>query len=414
MIAMKKIYTIFTIALCAVFGMQAQLSPITGEFKTIERKQGVKKVESVISKNITTKAVTTKAITADLLVGTYTATGSAALNGREDETWTVTIAKDETDANKVWIHPVLSMTVAGIPDQYINPVYATINADGTLSLQMGQILYEEEGFALAIAATTNGSSKDLTSSITLTVSADGKSIVLDPNYIYGLGDIVGDRWWYQAMYDVVYTKEGEDPSVYVYEKGNAAPTELKTSQLFFNEVNGEMNVTSKPEYSADKIAGTYAAYASSAFGDPDKEWTVKIVRDETDATKVWIHPVMSMAEMGLPDEALNPVYATYDEAKGTLKLHLGQVLYTQSGTNSYNFILAATLDEGSTVDTEDYVLLTITDGNIVFDADYIVGIYNTVGTEDNIGWWEALYNISYTRAEGVAIPLSNIEKISRK
>ena len=251
MIAMKKIYTIFTIALCAVFGMQAQLSPIVGEFKTIERKQSVKKVESVISKDITTKAVTTKAISADQLAGEYTATGSAALQGREDETWTVTIEKDETDANKVWIQPVLSLAVAGLPDQYINPVYAIINANGTLSLPMGQVVYAETGASFAIAATEDGAVKDLTSSITLTVSADGKSIVFDEKYIYGIGETIANKWWYQALYDIVFTKNSEDPIVNVYEKGNAAPTQVKTSQLFFADVNGEMCHDSR-EYPSTK------------------------------------------------------------------------------------------------------------------------------------------------------------------
>ena len=406
---MKKIYTIFTIALCAVFGMQAQLSPIVGEFKTIERKQSVKKVESVISKDITTKAVTTKAISADQLAGEYTATGSAALQGREDETWTVTIEKDETDANKVWIQPVLSLAVAGLPDQYINPVYAIINANGTLSLPMGQVVYAETGASFAIAATEDGAVKDLTSSITLTVSADGKSIVFDEKYIYGIGETIANKWWYQALYDIVFTKNSEDPIVNVYEKGNAAPTQVKTSQLFFADVNGEMCVTTNPDYSADKIAGTYSAYAYSAFeGEPDEEWTVKIVRDETDATKVWIQPVLLLTANGLPAELINPVYATYDEAKGTLKLPMGQVLFSQA--DKYNLVLGCTLD-GEMVDTEGYILLTITDGKIVFDQDYIVGVGNTIGDQ---WWWQALYGIEYTRTEGVAIPLSNIEKISRK
>lgn len=411
---MKKIYTIFTIALCAVFGMQAQFSPIAGEFKTIERKQGVKKVESVISKNISTKAVAPKAFTASQLAGTYTAYAPSAFQGEPDQQWAVTIEADATDANKIWIQPVLSMVEAGLPDEYINPVYATINADGTLSLPMGQILFEQTGSTLALAASPDGTTKDLTSSFTLSVSASGKEISFDPNYIFGIGDIFTNTWWYQAVYEIVYVKDAEDPIVNVYEKGNSTPVEVKTSNLFFNEVDGEMCVTSKETYSSDKIAGTYAAYAPSAFqGKPDQQWVVKIVRDETDPAKVWLHPIMSMAELGLPDEAINPVYATYDEAKGTLKLPMGQLLYAQSGDYSYNFILACTLD-GRTVDVESTMLVSIVDGNLVFDADYIIGIYNTVGAEEDLGWWQAVYGVQFTRNEGVAIPLSNIEKISRK
>ena len=412
---MKKIYTIFTIALCAAFSMQAQLSPaVTGEFKAINPKMTVKKADSAIKKSVTTKAVAAKAITADELAGTYTATGMAALQGREDEEWTVTITKDETDANKVWIQPALSLAVAGLPDQYVEPVYATINADGTLTFPLGQVVYEEEGASFAIASTVDGNSKDLTGSVTMTVSSDGKTIAFDPNYIYGIGDVVGNRWWYQALYDITYTKEAEDPIVYVYEKGNSTPTAVKTSRLYFNDIDGVMHVTSTESYSADKIAGTYAASAPSAFqGQPDEAWTVKIVRDETDATKVWIHPILSLAAMGLEDQYLNPVYATYDEAKGTLKLPMGQVLYSQTGDYTYKFLLAATLD-GRTVDVTSNVLVTITDGNLVFDEDYIIGIYNAEGADDDLGWWQAVYGVVFERAEGVAFPLSNVEKISRK
>lgn len=412
---MKKIYTIFTIALCAAFSMQAQLSPaVTGEFKAINPKMTVKKADSAIKKSVATKAVAAKAITADELAGTYTATGMAALQGREDEEWTVTITKDETDANKVWIQPALSLAVAGLPDQYVEPVYATINADGTLTFPLGQVVYEEEGASFAIASTVDGNSKDLTGSVTMTVSSDGKTIAFDPNYIYGIGDVVGNRWWYQALYDITYTKEAEDPIVYVYEKGNSTPTAVKTSRLYFNDIDGVMHVTSTESYSADKIAGTYAASAPSAFqGQPDEAWTVKIVRDETDATKVWIHPILSLAAMGLEDQYLNPVYATYDEAKGTLKLPMGQVLYSQTGDYTYKFLLAATLD-GRTVDVTSNVLVTITDGNLVFDEDYIIGIYNAEGADDDLGWWQAVYGVVFERAEGVAFPLSNVEKISRK
>lgn len=409
---MKKIYTIFTIALCAAFSMQAQLSPAAvEEFKAVSPKVTVKPAAAVVKKSVTTKAVTAKAITADELAGTYTATGEAALNGREDEEWTVTITKDETDANKVWIQPVVSLAVVGLPDQYVDPVYATINADGTLSLPLGQVIYEEEGASFGIAASADGN-PIVTGSMTMTVSADGKTIMCDPNYILGVGELLSMRFWYQGLWDVTYTKVGEDPTVYVYEKGNSTPTAVKTSRLYFNDVDGVMHVTSTESYSADKIAGTYSAYAPSAFqGEPDQAWTVKIVRDETDATKVWIQPVMSLAANGLPDEAINPVYATYDEAKGTLKMPLGQSLFAQG--ENYNFILVATMD-GKTVDATSNVLITIVDGNLVFDEDYIYAIYNNVDSEDYGGWWQAVYDLVFTRAEGVAFPLSNVEKISRK
>lgn len=413
---MKKIYTIFTIALCAAFSMQAQLSPITGELKAINPKMTVKKADSAIKKSVTTKAVAAKAITADEIAGTYTATASSAFKGQPDEEWTVTITKDETDANKVWIQPIISLVnTAGLPDNMVDPVYATINTDGTLSLPLGQVVFAQSGeYELIIGASADGSTVDVNSSIKLNVSEGSKTISFAEEFIVGIGNAIGNEWWYQAIYGVVYTKDAEDPTVYVYEKGNSTPTAVKTSRLYFNDIEGVMHVTSTESYSADKIAGTYAASAPSAFqGQPDEAWTVKIVRDETDATKVWIHPILSLAAYGLEDQYLNPVYATYDEAKGTLKLPMGQVLYAQSGDYTYKFLLAATLD-GRTVDVTSNVLVTITDGNLVFDEDYIIGIYNAEGADDDLGWWQAVYGVVFERAEGVAFPLSNVEKISRK
>lgn len=404
---MKKIYTILSIALCAVFSMQAQFSPIAGDFKAVKQKTTIKQAKQ---KSLSAKAVTTKAVAIDDICGTYSAYGQTGLNGCEDEKWTVTITRDETDANKVWIQPAMSLSVLyGVPDTYINPVYAVYDAaNGVLSLPLGQVMYEEDdGFSLTMVATTTGTDYDYTGTLSLSVSTDGKTIAFPKTCLVGLGYVTGGQYWYQLLFGITYTKEDEAPEVNIYEKGNAEPTTVKADELYFNEVNGEMCVTTGKEYTTDKIAGTYNGYGMSAFeGEPDEEWTVKITRDADNPNKVWIHPVFMFG--GLAAENINPIYAMYDESANTLSIPLGQCLFGGVG-QTYNIVLAFTVDGGVTVNTTEELRYNLIDEGLIIDGG-VLGAYNL-----NDGYWyQGFGYMEMINARGKAFPLSNIEKISRK
>ncbi|MBQ7941842.1 MAG: hypothetical protein IJ328_05480 [Muribaculaceae bacterium] len=402
---MKKIYTILSIALCAVFSMQAQFSPIAGDFKAVKQKTTIKQAKQ---KSLSAKAVTTKAVAIDDICGTYSAYAFSAFEGEPDEEWTVEITKDETDANKVWIQPILSLVANGLPDAAVNPVYATLNADGTLSLPMGQIVFAQSpNYNLILGTSVTGETVDVTSLITMNVSEDGKIISFADNCYVGVGNTVGNQWWWQAVYNVRYTKENEAPEVNIYEKGNAEPTTVKADELYFNEVNGEMCVTTGKEYTTDKIAGTYNGYGMSAFeGEPDEEWTVKITRDADNPNKVWIHPVFMFG--GLAAEDINPIYAMYDESANTLSIPLGQCLFGGVG-QTYNIVLAWTVDGGVTINTTEELRYNLIDEGLIIEG----GVFGAYNLNDGY-WYQGFGYMEMINARGKAFPLSNIEKISRK
>lgn len=81
--------------------------------------------------------------TDDPIAGEYIARGNSLFFGFQQ--WDMEILKDETDANKYWIHNIIST------DAELEPVYATLIGDN-LVLQFGQILYtrtDETNFVIA-------------------------------------------------------------------------------------------------------------------------------------------------------------------------------------------------------------------------------------------------------------------------
>lgn len=393
---MKRIFTLLTIALGLMLPMQAQYAPISN----------IVKAKKSIEHKMMRKAPAAD-ITVDDIVGIYEASAKSGFEGKPDEAWTVSITADEADASKVWIQPVCLFS--GLAAEYINPVYATLNGNGTLAMPLGQILYEEGAeYQFIIGSSADGRTIDTEGEITMSVVKDEKGVVISfaEETYFGVGNAIGNEWWYQAIYNVTYAKENPVPFVYIYEKSGEFPIRVKASQLYFNEVEGEMCVTNTLNYTNDAISGTYAAYAHSAFeGYPDEEWTVTITRDEADANKVWIQPICMFGGLGAED--INPVYATYDEAKGTLTMPLGQSLYEGQGVN----MITGTSVDGSTVDTKGNVVMEIADDVISFANEYIFGVGDGLANE---WWYQAILEVTLTKEATFAMPIADIERITRE
>ena len=304
------------------------------------------------------------------LEGVYDAFANSFFQGYPDERWTVNITVDEIEKGKVWIQPICKF--GGLSAKYINPVYATYNAeDNTLIMPSGQVVYEDSESKFVIAQTTTGSDINLTHNFVMQIEKNDYDVEISfANDCYiGVGNILNDEWWYQALQNVSYSKTtaGGD------EEGDEVPAELE---------------------------GVYDAFANSAFqGNPDEKWQVNITIDKSKKGKVWIQPICMFG--GLDALDITPIYATYNAADNTLIMPLGQVVYEGFGGQ---FVIAQTID-GSDIDLTDNVVMQIDNNesgvNITFANDYIIGIGDIL----NDGWWyQALQNISYSKTTIVDEP----------
>ena len=143
---------------------------------------------------------------AQFLAGNYNAFAGSAFSGYPDEEWQVNITVDEHMANKVWIHPICMFS--NLDAQYISPVYAIYNeADNTLSMPMGQILYEDSDHQMVIGYSTDGSSIDVTNNVVMQISQSDVvlRITFADDFYFGVGDALHNQWWYQALFGVRFT-----------------------------------------------------------------------------------------------------------------------------------------------------------------------------------------------------------------
>ena len=141
------------------------------------------------------------------LEGVYNAFANSAFKDYPDEEWQVNITIDNTEKGKVWIQPVCMF--GGLDAVDISPIYATYNAaDNTLNMPLGQVVFENSQYKMVIAQTTDGSDKNLTGNIVMQIdnNANGVEITFAEDYLLGVGDILNDAWWYQALYNVSYSK----------------------------------------------------------------------------------------------------------------------------------------------------------------------------------------------------------------
>ena len=295
------------------------------------------------------------------LEGVYNAFANSAFKDYPDEEWQVNITIDEIKKGKVWIQPVCMF--GGLDAVDISPIYATYNAaDNTLNMPLGQVVFENSQYKMVIAQTTGGSDKNLTGNIVMQIdnNANGVEITFAEDYIIGVGDILNDDWWYQALQNVSYSKT---------------------------------TIVDEPDEVPAEFEGVYNAFANSGYqGEADEEWQVNITIDETERGKVWIQPVCMFG--GLDAEYISPIYATYNAADNTLNMPLGQVVYEDS---EHKLVIAQTVDGSDKNLTGNIVMQIDNNANgvyITFAEDYLLG----VGDILNDNWWyQALYNISYSK-----------------
>ena len=296
--------------------------------------------------------------------GVYNAFANSAIIDSPDEEWQVNITIDETEKNKVWIQPVCMF--GGLEASDISPIYATYRAiDNTLIMPLGQVVYEDSDNKLVIVETTDGSDKNLTDNIILQINKNGYAIEIsfESSNIIGIGDIMNDVWWYQALYNISYSKI----------KGGEGSDEVPA-----------------------EIEGVYNAFANSAIIDsPDEEWQVNITIDETEKNKVWIQPVCMFG--GLEASDISPIYATYNASDNTLIMPLGQVVYEDSD----NKLVIAETTDGSDKDLTSNIILQINNHNYDHGIEILFANNNIIGIGDimnDVWWYQALYNISYSKA----------------
>lgn len=397
---MKRIFTVITIALGMMLPMQAQIKPITKEIK-----------KDAVERNFKKKTVAASDITINDLVGTFEAYAMSAFQDEPDEQWKVTVTLDETEANKIWIQPI--MQIYGFNLSEISPIYATYSQENsTITIPLGQSLYAEgNNMNIVLASSDENYNPVTTGEITLPVSGTVKNIVITAEMLLGCGDILNEEgWWYQALAYTTYTKAAPVPTVYITAKDNESlAAKVKAEQLYFVEYENEIYVSTTPEYTPDAVAGTYEVYAQSAFqNEPDEEWTITITRDEADKNKVWIHPIMIFG--GLYPEDINPIYGTFDESASTITIPLGQTLFSQTG---YTFIMGSVDNNYNTVTEGNLTVTVVNDGEKFIEIPYIIGV-GCVEEGDNGWWYQALGYTTLTSVEPLIAPISEIGTISRE
>ncbi len=401
------------------------------------------------------------------LLGTYQAHAFSKFTGRTDEEWIVTITADKYEPNKVWIRPMCIFS--NLLPESISPAYAIYDeANSTLTMPLGQVLFEKPTHKMVTGITIDESNIDTTSNITLTISQINDSIVISfaEDYIFGIGNLVSNKWWYQALYDITFTKSpNPDTQPYAIELSNttfAIGTKEESTladimvscydrtasftfetydrqglpspyQVIENQLTTEKVIADSEEFKHLRIKaintltgewyeqafdievvenmsgifeGTYSAYAESAIAEQKDNlaWQVTITPDAIEPNKVWIHPILLFAHFEAKD--IIPVYATYDVATSTLQLPLGQMVNEQKGY--YQFILGVT-PNGTDIYTTGNMELQVTHNDnkteILFDPDYVLGIGNALG---NSWWYQAIRNITFTRMVTPAIAIDNI------
>ena len=289
----------------------------------------------------------------EYLEDTYQAKAYNFFN-KEFEEWSVNITIDKSEKGKVWIHPVCFF--GGLDAEYINPVYATYNAsDNTLTMPLGQILFENSNYKMVLIKTTDFSDVYLNANVVLQINKTdtGVEISFAEDYYIGVVDILKAQL-YQAFQGVTYSNIVEGDEV--------------------------------PEYLED----TYQAEAYNGYGGALEEWSVNITIDKSEKGKVWIHPGCLFG--GLAAEDINPVYATYNASDNTLIMPLGQVLFENT---NYKMVIAKTTD-GSDIILNDNIVMQINQNEIgveiSFAEDYFIGVGDILNNE---WWYRALYGVKY-------------------
>lgn len=141
----------------------------------------------------------------NMLVGTYAATAASAFQGEPDENWDVTLSRDEEDETMFWIHPLCLF--GGLGASSINPVYAVVDVNSsTLQVPHGQVMYGGEGQTYHMVNAGVGNEPILQGS-TVAVYDMSNGVVIEFQNGYGVGDLIANAWWYQAINAPTFVKK---------------------------------------------------------------------------------------------------------------------------------------------------------------------------------------------------------------
>ena len=150
------------------------------------------------------------------LEGEYNATAHSGFQGKEDDNWELTITVDEREPNVVWIQPIC--LCEGLDPANIKPVCAFYVDDNTIQMPLGQVIYENDKYRIVTAQTFNGgSTKDTEGSILMNIVREngGVKISFATDFIFGLGDVKNDLWWYQAIHHVNFISKSTNTNVVI-------------------------------------------------------------------------------------------------------------------------------------------------------------------------------------------------------
>lgn len=133
------------------------------------------------------------------------------------------------------------------------------------------------------------------------------------------------------------------------------------------------------------MLGTYAAKGPDYFADGElTDWTVKIAKDDADASKVWISNMV-------PGGSNTPIYGTVNDAKDEIRIPVKQDIVI---TSSYPHVwFEAFFGEVGEEDVEDFVVGHITvngSGKAVISfPDYSFGshVYKDDAATQQAGWY---------------------------
>ena len=118
------------------------------------------------------------------MLGTFSASGTSNFNGAE--TWTVNIAKDDKDVNKVWI---TNMVLGGSSAAY--PIYGTVNEEKTeIRIPAYQVMMKSSSYPGILFTILDSEGENLVEDYMLgkiTTDANGKAIITFADNFFGTG-----------------------------------------------------------------------------------------------------------------------------------------------------------------------------------------------------------------------------------
>lgn len=394
---MKYIYTILLFIIGFTTSVQAQFVA----------KSVIKTKPNIDFTVLKSPAKTSSGLTAEKLVGDYQAYGISAFQGGEDEEWQVSITQDNDNPNMLWIHPICYF--GGLEPSDIKPVYAIFDqVTSCLQLPLGQNLFGSplQTYNMVIATYANGNPQT-SGSMYIDVTQSKNEIKFTTPNLLGVGNINADEWWYQAFSSITFTMEKRNDPVYVYVIGEEKPISIENNNVYFPIVDEVAYVSDAPAIS-EEINNTYSAIGISGLnGGKDENWEVTITQDPADPNKIWISPIFNFA--GLPESAIEPVYAIYDKNNEAYNVPLGQTLY--GGANQdYHIVLAGSDDSGNPIISGSMKLSVSYNG-----ISRILLFENFIGCgciNNDIWWYQGMY-IMYHVGSTTAIPVERVEKISK-